>query len=35
MDCYLSDKFKEVFGDENEKERTVLTESDKGGRADE
>ena len=35
MDFYLSDKFKEVFGDEDdendeneEKERTVYTESD-------
>lgn len=41
MDFYLSDKFKEVFGDENdendeneEKERTVYTESDESGRVD-
>lgn len=41
MDFYLSDKFKEVFGDENdendendEKERTVYTESDESGRID-
>ena len=28
MDFYLSDKFKEVFGDENEERESVFTESD-------
>ena len=34
MDFYLSDKFKEVFGDEDEERESVFTKSDESGKAE-